>query len=349
MSARVLSAAANGIELLINNTVMFGNTHTPPAPAGVAEFRLNLEVSGVRMPAVMALPKEGPLHSAILLVPGSLWIDVDGNMPAFGIYPHVYADLSRQLARHGHAALRFAKPGPQTGSEVLDKEAARDHGQFQTRVKVAQAALGLLQRELGTRNKSVQHWIVAGHSEGAVVAMLLALDSPEIDGLISLSGPSVGIFGILRGQLPSFLTKGGTDYRDFDAAIALLRQGMPLPEDAAKRPQLAGMARVGQTGVKYLLEVDAVNPVQTLARVRQPVLILQGESDAAVPPHHASALFKARDAARTKMKLFPRLQHSYKQVPAGMDPFAAFGIATESDPQVTESMDAWMRALPAKK
>src|ERR1700733_718168 len=113
---------AIGIQFLINNTVMSENTHTPPAPLDVTEVRLNLEVSGVRMPAVLAMPKEGPLHSAILLIPGSLWIDADGNMPSFGIYPHVYADLSRQLARHGHAVLRFAKPGPQTGSEVIDKE-----------------------------------------------------------------------------------------------------------------------------------------------------------------------------------------------------------------------------------
>ena len=346
---RWLQYFAIGTHILINNTVMSENTHTPPAPLDVTEVRLNLEVSGVRMPAVLAMPKEGALHSAILLIPGSLWIDVDGNMPSFGIYPHVYADLARQLAQRGHAVLRFAKPGPQTGSEVIDKELAQEHGKFNMRVKVASAAFASLKHELASRNRTVRHWVVAGHSEGAVVAMLLALETPEIDGMISLSGPSVGIFGIMREQMPPSMTKGGTDYHDFDTTIASLRQGMPLPEDAAKRPQLAGMSQVGQFGVKYLVEVDAVDPAQTIGRVPQPVLILQGESDSSVPSHHASALLQARDAARTKMKLFPHLQHFYKQVEPGTEPFAAFGIATESDPEVTAAIDEWLHALPAKE
>jgi len=145
------------------------------------------------------------------------------------------------------------------------------------------------------------------------------------------------------------MTKGGTDYHDFDTTIASLRQGMPLPEDAAKHPQLAGMSQVGQVGVKYLVEVDAVDPAQTISRVAQPVLILQGESDSSVPPHHASALLQARDAARTKMKLFPHLQHFYKRVAPATEPFAAFGIATESDPGVTGAMDEWLHAPPAKE
>jgi pimeloyl-ACP methyl ester carboxylesterase len=337
-----------GAQALLTNTLMAENNHTPPAPPDVEEQRLNLEFSGVRMPAIIALPKGGPPDSAIVLIPGSLWVDVDGNMPSFGIFPHVYADLARQLAHRGHAVIRFAKTGPQTGSQVFDKEAAAAHGKFSTRVKVAHAAFDLLKRELALRNARVRHWVVAGHSEGAVVATLLCLEQPEIDGLITLSGPSVGIFGIMREQLPPSITKGGTDYSDFDTTITALRHGFPLPSDAAKRPQLAGMAMIDKAGINYLVEVDLINPAQAIARVTQPVLIVQGENDSSVPPHHAQTLLKARGGKKTELKLFPNLQHCYKHVPPGTDPMTAFGIATESDPEVSSAIDGWLRTLRGK-
>ena len=53
-----------------------------------------------------------PLPSAILLVPGSLFSDVNGDYPTWNSFPHVYAHLARQLSARGHAVYRFAKLGP---------------------------------------------------------------------------------------------------------------------------------------------------------------------------------------------------------------------------------------------
>ena len=57
-----------------------------------------------------------PLSSAILLVPGSLFSDVNGDYPTWSSFPHVYAHLAHQLSALGHAVYRFAKLGPGTGS-----------------------------------------------------------------------------------------------------------------------------------------------------------------------------------------------------------------------------------------
>ena len=62
------------------------------------------------------------LASAILLVPGSLFSDVNGDYPAWNSFPHVYAHLAHQLSARGHAVYRFAKLGPGTGSVAVDAE-----------------------------------------------------------------------------------------------------------------------------------------------------------------------------------------------------------------------------------
>jgi fermentation-respiration switch protein FrsA (DUF1100 family) len=79
------------------------------------------------------------------------------------------------------------------------------------------------------------------------------------------------------------------------------------------------------------------------------VLIVQGEEDTSVYPDNAERLLEARkeSALPTEIVLFPGLQHFYKKVPAGLDPMAAFGLETESDPAVAAAISAWLVKLAA--
>lgn|SRR6185312_13353166 len=96
-----------------------------PMHSDFLETPLTLEVDGLRFPARLTVPAAGDPASAILLIPGSLFIDVDGDYPSWNVHPHMYADLARQLAARGHAVLRYAKPGPGTGTETVDPERAQ--------------------------------------------------------------------------------------------------------------------------------------------------------------------------------------------------------------------------------
>jgi hypothetical protein len=53
------------------------------------------------------MPNDAP-RGAVLLLPGSLYSDVDGNYPSMNLRPHVYADLAQQLGERGFAVLRMA-------------------------------------------------------------------------------------------------------------------------------------------------------------------------------------------------------------------------------------------------
>jgi pimeloyl-ACP methyl ester carboxylesterase len=313
-----------------------------------AERPLTLEVEGMAFPAMLTLP-EGPAAGAVLLVPGSLFSDVNGDYPAWNMRPHVYAHLARQLVERGWAVYRYAKPGPGTGTTTTDAEAAKAHHRFAMRVTTARAALAQMRRELADAGVHVPRVIVAGHSEGFVVSVLLAQDAREIDGVVSLAGPSVGLMGIMREQAEAM---AGPDPREalanVDAVYAYVRRGESVPQELLGRPGTMMWGQLGDAGWQYIREVDEVDPSAESARVPQPMLLVQGDADSSVPEHHARRLAEARGDRPTETAFFPGLSHFFKLVPPGMNPQQAFALEGETDARVSDAIDAWGRRLPER-
>lgn len=296
-------------------------------------------VRGVEVPYRITMP-EHP-RGAILLVPGSLGSDVDGNYPSMGLAPHAYADLARQLAERGYVVLRMAKIGPGTGSRTIDPAAAVQHLEFRTRVEVAAAGWRALPVVRGPR-------VIAGHSEGAVVAFLLAA-SPGIDadGVVSLSGPSQSIYAIMRDQVATMTARPGAapDLTAFDSAVAEFRAGRTLPADLAGNPQTMMLASMPPAAITYLNSVDREDVLKAVAGVRQPMLIVQGGRDFSVPARHADALARARAGLPTERVFFPDLTHFYKHVSGDIPPMQSMMLATDSDPAVAEAIANWVGRL----
>src|SRR5437016_698678 len=89
------------------------------------EERFMLEAEGYQLPAALTVPEGQVVRWSVVLIPGSMGSDVDGNYPEMHMNPHMYADLARQLAELGHAVLRYAKHGPGTGTVVVDEWQAK--------------------------------------------------------------------------------------------------------------------------------------------------------------------------------------------------------------------------------
>ncbi len=315
-----------------------------------AERALKLEVAGMAFPAVLSVPP-GALAGAVLLIPGSLFSDADGDYPAWNMRPHVYAHLARQLAAAGWASLRYAKPGPGTGTEVTDAEAAVVHQRFTTRATVAGAALERMRESLAGDGMPTPRIVVAGHSEGAVVAFLLARDAPDVDGVVSLAGPSVGLIGIMREQAGDALPPGADPAEalaNFDAAMAHVHRGEAIPPGLTGRPGTMMLGNMNAAAWSYIREVDAVDPAAEAARVTHPMLLVQGGRDASVREHHARRIAEARGERPTETAFFAELQHFFKPVPPGTPPMQAFGLEGETDPRVVAAIDRWGRTLPAR-
>jgi len=299
-------------------------------------------VSGVEIVCRFTLPQGIP-RAALLLLPGSLYSDVDGNYPSMNMRPHAYADLARQLGLRGFVVLRMAKIGPGTGSRTLDSDAALRHVDFLTRVEVAEAGLTLLRRTVPARPT-----IVAGHSEGAVVTSLLAAGpaAEHIDGVVSLSGPALPLLSMMRAQVAAMAPQGLTpDMTVFDSTAAAIRAGVSPSDEARSNPQTAMLASMPEQGRAYLRTADQIDPVAALAQARQPVLIVQGGRDDSVPSSHSDILRLGRGDLPTEVAVFPNLTHFYKVAPAGLSPIQSMALDTESDPAVAEAIARWASSL----
>jgi hypothetical protein len=197
--------------------------------------------------------------------------------------------------------------------------------------------------------------VLAGHSEGAVVASVIAAEGADVDGVVLLSGPSVGILGIMIEQARNTQQPGASEATREAAAVLLervvarVRKGEPIPADL--RAQAAGASGAGALvsmppeALVYMAQCDATDPVAAIAGFEKPVLIIQGTIDASVAVHHSERLRDARGARPTEYHLFPGLQHMYKPVPEGASPMEIFGLTGPTDERVAEAIDHWVRSL----
>lgn len=325
-----------------------------------SELPATIRVPGWEIPAALTLPSSLEpgelLPSAILLVPGSLFSDVNGDYPSWNVFPHVYAHLARQLSARGHAVLRFAKLGPGTGSVLTDPELAASIRTWDGRVTIAAAALDLMRAMVDERGARPTRMVVAGHSEGSVVASRLAVSdrAAELDGIVLLAGPSVGILGIMREQAGFGLAPGEIDdvRARLGRAIEYVRRGEPVPPELGEGPGMGIRALVSMPdeGRRYMREVDATDPLELARRMTQPVLVVQGGNDFSVPAHHGEALRDAlrgrpNGASRTTYLFVPGVTHMFKVVPPEVGGPEAFGYPGETDARVADGVDEWIRMI----
>ena len=327
-------------------------THVPEhsLPAGVAERFLTLSVSGIDIPAAITTPAAAPI-GAVLLVPGSLYCDVNGDFPVWNFFPRVYASLAEQLAERGCVVYRFAKIGPGTGSVERDPERARQVKTWAGREAIARAALAQFRAELATLGHHALPLALAGHSEGAVVASVLGRGGADVDGIVLLSGPSVGILGIMieQGAAMQAPGTGGEAQALLIEVVRHLRERHAIPDELRSRATggfgAGALVSMPPEAQAYMRDCDATDPCATIAAFEGPVLIVQGGNDSSVPAHHADALRAARGALPTTVARFPALSHFYKRVPEGTPPQQAFGLAGPTDPGVADAVADFVRDL----
>lgn len=249
----------------------------------------------------LTLPREGPSRGpAVLIIAGSGPTDRDGNGPL--ISTDAYRLLAAGLARHGVRSLRYDKRGvgASAGLVAREEDVRFDH-------LVADAVTAA--RELARRN-DVSALVLAGHSEGGLIAMRAAREL-NIAGIVLLAAPARPLADILRMQfrtapLPEDLRSEAMRVTDTLAAGGVVTD---VP---------AELAPVFRRSVQpYLISMMAIDPRIELAQLSVPALLVNGGRDLQIPLSHRDALARARPDAR--VVTVPFANHVLKSAPADRD------------------------------
>jgi pimeloyl-ACP methyl ester carboxylesterase len=240
-----------------------------------------------------------PTAPVVLIIPGSGPTDRDGNSPA-GIKAAPYRMLAEALAAKGVSSARVDKRGMFGSAAAGDPNAASVRGYTDD--------IRSWVRTLRQRSGARCIWVL-GHSEGALMALATAASSDEgICGTILVSGTGRKLGDVLREQLrasPPFAPH-------LDKALPALER-----LEAGQRVDTTGMEPLllslfAPQVQDYLIDLLAQDPAALAARVRVPMLVVQGQRDLQTTEADARRIASANPAAR--LVLLPNVNHVLKVV-----------------------------------
>jgi fermentation-respiration switch protein FrsA (DUF1100 family) len=305
------------------------------APSTVIETPYEFASDTLTLPGTLTLPRDASEKIPVaLIVAGSGPTDRNGN--SGGLMraqnnSNLYAILAWELAELGVASLRYDK---RTIGENLKKvnlpETSIDD--FVADVIAASRALA--------GDSRFSRVVLLGHSEGAELVLQATNRGAPAAGIIMAAGAGRPIRTVLREQLSKQLP--AADIMKWDSAFTrYLRGEEPGDVHQALRPMFLPQYR------KFMVSWAKYDPASEIARVKVPVLVIQGGRDLQVSKEDALALKAAQPAAR--LVFIPAANHVFRatisddrmaQLPLYRDPTIPIV------PELAPTIAGWISKLP---
>ena len=296
----------------------------PPDAPYTAEEVVVRTPAGVTLRGTLTLPTARPASGvpAVVTITGSGAQERDEALPGLAGY-RPFRQLADTLARRGIAVLRLDDRGV-GGSDAGPPGATS--ADFADDVRAALAYLRARREIDGERLALV------GHSEGGMIAPMVAATDPRLRAIVLLAGPSWSGRAILS-------------YQQRYAADSMLKLAGSARDSALKAMSKSlDSAAATLPWVRFFLDYD---PIATAKRVRQPVLVLQGATDRQVTAeqaHELAAAFRAggnRDVTET---VIPGTNHLFLTDPDGNPSGYAKLTSTSVRPEVLGAIADWLAA-----
>lgn len=273
-----------------------------PTMAAAASSEFSIPGPEGPLSGTLLQPVDASGAPVILIVPGSGPTDRDGNSH-LGIAASSYALLAEGLADLGIASLRTDKRGVGGSARAVADPNAVTIADYAADTKAWVAAL-----QAETKADCV--WL-AGHSEGALIALVAAQTPQNICGLLLLAGPGRPPGTILREQLAAGL--GDPELvEQADTAILALQRGERVDADTLA-PALSPLFNSSLQG--FLISLFSYDPADLIAALDMPLLILQGQEDLQIGEDDARRLQGANPNAQ--LMLLETVNHLLKSVTPG--------------------------------
>ena len=238
----------------------------------------------------------------------------------------LFRQIADTLGRRGIAMLRMDDRGYGESGGSFAAATSRD---FANDIRAAIAYLRL------RSDVDARHIFLAGHSEGGLVAPMVALDEPQLAGIVLMAGPSRTGREILL-----FQVRYGIEH---DTSMTQAKRDSAL----AHVPTQVDSALNSNPWLKFF---GAYDPIATAKRVKVPVLILQGGDDQQVLASEAKPLAAAfRTAGNTDVttRVFPELNHLFIHQPGGNPSGYATLVSNLAVPEVLGAVVDWVAAHTA--
>lgn len=333
---------------------------TPKSPVPYKQREvtyLNL-VDKTQLAGTLTIPTGKGPHPAVLLLPGSGPVDRNATMLP-GHKPFLV--IADYLTRRGIAVLR-----------VDDRGAGKSTGEYlestgETFTSDALAGVDFLKKQSLVDKRRIG---LIGHSQGAMIAAMVAARSNDISLVIMLAAPILPDRINSRLRLTASLRTKGTAEEEINRQLALLErfnsQVVEGADDAALRSSLRELIRASYPSSAPLPEKELDNIVEQqlqrlhsryvrffmkydprveLKRLRIPVLAISGSLDSAVPARdNLNEIHKILREAGNKDSIAIELygiNHLMQTATTG-DPLEMMKIEETFSPKVLELMASWI-------
>ena len=269
------------------------------APAGAPYTAEEVTVKtpmGHVLTGTLTIPKSAKGKvPAVVTITGSGQEDRDEYIPLVPGY-RIFRQVADTLGRRGIAVLRMDDRAINgSGGDVMNATSADFADDIRAGIAFLRARSDIDGARIG----------LVGHSEGGMIAPLVASTDAKIAGIVLMAGPAYTGRRIIDFQLKNGIM-GAESIPAASKDSALKAARAEFDSSSGKLPWM-----------KYFLDYD---PVPTAGKVKVPVLIMQGATDQQVTPDQAPVLEKAFKAGGNKdvtMKVFKDHNHLFLIDPSG--------------------------------
>jgi pimeloyl-ACP methyl ester carboxylesterase len=326
-----MSIPAQRLELAREDIASAGTRTTSFSLPG--DERVAIPATGFNLAGTLTKPANASGRlPAVVLIAGSGLTDRDETVAGVPIFGH----LARGLVEAGFVVVRYDKRGVGQSGGRTESASLGDYAED------ARAVVRWLDRRPDVDKDRIA---VVGHSEGAAVAMLLASREDRVKTAVLVAGPGTTGAELVLEQQRHQLDLMNVDATERAAKIALQEQ---IQAAVLKGTGWDGvpeaMRRAADT--PWFQSLLSFDPARVMRDMGQPLLIVQGELDTQVPPHHADKLLALAQARNRKVDAqvlkVPGINHLL--VPAKTGEVSEYGSleGAEVAPAVPAGIGAWL-------
>lgn len=290
---------------------------------------------GFNLAGTITRPKTNTPAPALILIGGSGPTDRDETVAGIPIFGQV----ARDLVDAGFVVVRYDKRGIGQSGGRAESVTIADYAED------ARQVLLWLEKQKGVDKDRIG---LVGHSEGALVSMLTAgRERGKVGAMALLAGPATSGAEVVLEQQKLLLAKMPIDDAQRAEKVALqekINQAVIKGTGWNEIPESA--RRIADT--PWFYSFLTFDPRKAMNDTRQPVLIVQGDLDAQVQPHHADKLAEFARARRTKAAVevvkVPGVNHLLVPAKTGdVTEYGSLGPDARVSPRVTSAIADFMK------